>query len=87
VGRSASGRRGAEDDDARTREVGPRHSSCEAGEQSGAAHCGGIALIIAPTSPAAFAGHCASSSSRTITLHYHSHHVGTTCVRMGLSFD
>ena len=34
AGRSASGRRGAEADDARTREVGPRHSSCEAGEQS-----------------------------------------------------
>src|SRR4029079_16210837 len=27
-------RRGAEADDARTREVGPRHSSCEADEQS-----------------------------------------------------
>src|SRR4029434_3017481 len=36
VRRSASGRRGVEADDARTREVGPRHSSCEAGEQSGA---------------------------------------------------
>src|SRR6266699_3866330 len=35
--RSASGRRGAVADDARTREVGLRHSSCEAGEQSGAA--------------------------------------------------
>jgi hypothetical protein len=34
--RSASGRRGAEADDARTREVGLRHSSGEAGEQSGA---------------------------------------------------
>ena len=33
-GRSASGRRGAEADDARRREVGPRHSSNEAGEQS-----------------------------------------------------
>src|SRR5262249_39850543 len=33
---SASGRRGAVADDARTREVGPRHSSWEAGEQSGA---------------------------------------------------
>ncbi len=33
---SASGRRGAEADDARTREVGPRHSSWEVGEQSGA---------------------------------------------------
>src|SRR5439155_21120451 len=33
---SASGRRGAEADDARAREVGPRHSSFEAGEQSGA---------------------------------------------------
>jgi hypothetical protein len=32
---SASGRRGAVADDARAREVGPRHSSCEAGEQSG----------------------------------------------------
>jgi hypothetical protein len=37
---SASGRRGAEADDARTREVGPRHSSCEAGEQSGCERCG-----------------------------------------------
>jgi len=34
--RSASGRRGAEADDARRRDVGPRHSSWEAGEQSGA---------------------------------------------------
>src|SRR5262245_26614020 len=34
VRRSASGRRGAIADDARTREVGPRHSSNEAGEQS-----------------------------------------------------
>ena len=34
VRRSASGRRGAEANDARTREVGPRHSSYEAGEQS-----------------------------------------------------
>src|SRR5262249_38120752 len=33
---------GAEADDARTREVGPRHSSYEAGEQSERAHCGGI---------------------------------------------
>ena len=33
--RPASGRRGAVADDARTREVGPRHSSCEADEQSG----------------------------------------------------
>ena len=33
--RSASGRRGAVADDARTREVGLRHSSCEADEQSG----------------------------------------------------
>src|SRR5262249_55921104 len=33
---SAWGRRGAVADDARTREVGPRHSSWEAGEQSGA---------------------------------------------------
>src|SRR5215472_2038291 len=32
---SASGRRGAEADDARTREVGPGHSSYEADEQSG----------------------------------------------------
>src|SRR5205823_7231444 len=39
---SASGRRGAEADDARTREVGPRHSSCEAGEQSEEIHCGGV---------------------------------------------
>src|SRR5205823_1676285 len=29
-------------DDARTREVGPRHSSCEAGEQSEEIHCGGV---------------------------------------------
>src|SRR5213078_4386707 len=42
VQRSASGRRGAEADDARTREVGPRHSSCEAGEQSEEIHCGGV---------------------------------------------
>jgi len=35
-GRPASGRRGAEADDARTREVGCRHSSREANEQSGA---------------------------------------------------
>ena len=34
VRRSALGRRGAEANDARTREVGPRHSSFEAGEQS-----------------------------------------------------
>ena len=34
VRRSALGRRGAEANDARTREVGPRHSSYEAGEQS-----------------------------------------------------
>ena len=33
---SASGRRGAEADDVRKREVGPRSSSCEAGEQRGA---------------------------------------------------
>ena len=32
--RSASGRRGVVADDARRREVGPRHSSCEADEQS-----------------------------------------------------
>src|SRR5207237_7527688 len=38
VRRSASGRRGAVADDARAREVGRRHSSCEAGEQSGTAH-------------------------------------------------
>jgi hypothetical protein len=38
--RSASGRRGAVADDARAREVGLRHSSCEAGEQSGAIRCG-----------------------------------------------
>src|SRR6266498_3870807 len=37
---SASGRRGAVADDARAREVGLRHSSCEAGEQSGANRCG-----------------------------------------------
>ena len=41
-GRSASGRRGAEADDARTREVGPRHSSNEAGEQSEESPCGGV---------------------------------------------
>ena len=34
VRRSALGRRGAEANDARTREVGPRHNSYEAGEQS-----------------------------------------------------
>src|SRR3954464_2393875 len=34
VRRSALERRGAEANDARTREVGPRHSSCEADEQS-----------------------------------------------------
>src|SRR6516162_7747817 len=39
--RSASGRREAVADDARRREVGLRHSSYEAGEQSGA-RCGGI---------------------------------------------
>src|SRR6516225_9863370 len=37
---SASGRRGAVADDARAREVGLRHSSCEAGEQRGAIRCG-----------------------------------------------
>ena len=37
---SASGRRGAEADDARTREVAHRHSSYEAGEQSGAIRSG-----------------------------------------------
>src|SRR5260370_36264387 len=37
---SASGRRGVVADDARAREVGLRHSSCEAGEQSGATRCG-----------------------------------------------
>src|SRR5215471_4175389 len=37
---SASERRGVVADDARTREVGPRHSSREAGEQSGRALCG-----------------------------------------------
>src|SRR6202795_2318789 len=36
----ASGRRGAEADDARTREVGLRNRSCEAGEQGGAICCG-----------------------------------------------
>src|SRR5260370_13854301 len=38
--RSASGRRGAVADVARAWEVGLRHSSCEAGEQSGAIRCG-----------------------------------------------
>jgi hypothetical protein len=38
--RSASGRRGAVADDPRAREVGLCHSSCEAGEQSGAIRCG-----------------------------------------------
>src|SRR2546430_5562277 len=38
--RSASGRRGAVADDERSREVGPRHSSREAGEQSGAIRSG-----------------------------------------------
>src|SRR5438046_8281757 len=42
VRRSASRRRGAVADDARTREVGPCHSSCEAGEQSEEIHCGGV---------------------------------------------
>src|SRR5258708_39604023 len=37
VRRPPSGRRGAVADDARAREVGPRHSSWEAGEQSGTA--------------------------------------------------
>src|SRR6266536_5051668 len=37
---SASGRRGVVADDARAREVGLRHSSYEAGEQSGANRCG-----------------------------------------------
>ena len=37
---SASGRRGAEADDARAREVGPSHSSYEADEQYGAIRCG-----------------------------------------------
>ena len=37
---SASGRRGAIADDARTREVGLCHSSCEADEQGGAIRCG-----------------------------------------------
>src|SRR5258706_4106267 len=37
---SASGRRGAVADDARTREVGLRHSSREADEQGGAIRCG-----------------------------------------------
>src|SRR5215211_1509216 len=40
-GAPASGRRGAVADDARAREVGPRHSSWEAGEQSGSILCGG----------------------------------------------
>src|SRR6266699_4684837 len=40
--RSASGRRGAVADDARTREVGLRHSSCESGEQSGGTGRGAI---------------------------------------------
>jgi hypothetical protein len=39
---SALGRRGAVADDARTWEVGLRHSSCEAGEQSGASCCGAV---------------------------------------------
>src|SRR5213080_3211758 len=39
---SASGRRGVVADDARAREVGLRHSSYEAGEQSGATRCGAI---------------------------------------------
>src|SRR5918912_1976107 len=38
---SASGRRGAEADDARAREVRPRHSSCEALEQRRFVVCGG----------------------------------------------
>jgi hypothetical protein len=42
-GRSASGRRGVVAGDARTREVGPCHSSCETGEQSGTARCGRVA--------------------------------------------
>src|SRR5262249_58999416 len=37
-----AGRRGAEADDARAREVGRRHSSYEGGEQSERAHCGGM---------------------------------------------
>src|SRR2546428_8138719 len=37
---SASGRRGVVADDARAREVGRRHSSCEADEQGGAIRCG-----------------------------------------------
>jgi len=43
-GRSASGRRGAVADDARTREVEPCHSSEETGEQSrpGNGICGGV---------------------------------------------
>src|SRR6516164_6549162 len=36
----ASGRRGAEADDARTWEVGLCRKSCEAGEQGGAIRCG-----------------------------------------------
>src|SRR6266568_1703388 len=39
---SASGRRGVVADDARAREVGLRHSSCEVGEQSGASRCGAV---------------------------------------------
>src|SRR6516162_8943966 len=39
---SASGRRGAVADDERAREVGRRHSSWEADEQSGAIRCGAI---------------------------------------------
>src|SRR5438046_7212830 len=42
VRRSASRRRGAVADDARTREVGPCHSGCEAGEQSEEIHCGSV---------------------------------------------
>src|ERR1700681_4148169 len=39
---SASGRRGVVADDERTWEVGLRHSSCEADEQSGAPRCGAV---------------------------------------------
>src|SRR5215208_7351665 len=39
---SASGRRGAEADDARTREVGPRHSTMKPANKAKEAHCGGV---------------------------------------------
>src|SRR6266851_1475507 len=48
---SASGRRGAVADDARAREVGLRHSSCEADEQGGAIRCGESAAEPTATEP------------------------------------